>query len=300
MLTYSGSRNLYGILTSNIQSINLTTGDTLMANATRDLLAERNWDFLEQTFSIPSVSQQQFYNNLSNMDTIKSVISKIGTTQYYPKEVPSWGFWQSLNESTSYYSDISEWWVQFNGQIGIWPTPSSTAAAFTVTGEQKVIDLGVADYVTGTISGIVSNGTVVTGSGTTWSTAMAGRWIQIAKASGGDGMWYQIKSVSAPTGLTLVGGYNGLPIIAGSATYTIGEASLIPEAYQMIPVLDAVMYYFQFIQPDENRASEAAGKRTNLYNKMVNKYGKKSTSPVIDYGQTNSMSNPNLTISNVG
>ena len=296
MISYTGGRSLYGTLTSNLQSTNLSTGDTLIANSIRELLAERNWDFLQIPLTIPTATNTQFYNLLSNVSTVKSVTVSIGTTNYFPQEVPSWAFWNTLNETTSYYSDIPEWYVVFDGQLGIWPTSASTAGTINLTAEQKIVDLGFADYVTGTITTATAAGSTIVGSGTTWTANMAGRWIQIAKSSGGDGVWYQIKSVTNTTTLVLVGAYNGLSISSGSATYIIGEASIVPEDFQMIPVLDAVWYYFQFIQPDQSRATTALTKRTLLYNKMVNKFGKKTSSMVIDYGQSNSMHNPNLTI----
>lgn len=90
-----------------------------------------------------------------------------------------------------------------------------------------------------------SGGTIVTGSGTTWTSAMAGRYVQINASTGGDNAWYKIESVLSTTHLALSTPYAGADISAGSATYTIGQVSPIPEAYQIAPVYRAVALYWQ-------------------------------------------------------
>lgn len=91
---------------------------------------------------------------------------------------------------------------------------------------------------TATTSITVNNslgGSIVTGSGTTWTADMVGRYIQITQttaANGGDGFWYEIGSFIDSTHIGLLKPYEGTAISAGSAAYTIGQCSVIPEAYQ--------------------------------------------------------------------
>ncbi len=90
-----------------------------------------------------------------------------------------------------------------------------------------------------------NGGTIITGSGTTWTSAMEGRYIQISSASGGDNAWYKIEKVYSATILALSTQYNGTTISAGTATYIIGESSPIPEAYQIAPIYRATALYWQ-------------------------------------------------------
>ena len=129
---------------------------------------------------------------------------------------------------------------------------------------------------------------------------MNGRWIQIADSNStntGDGLWYQILSVTNTTTLTLVGVYNGPSIVAGSSSYVIGQTSLVPETYQMLPVYRAVEMYYTTINPDKDRAGQFKLKYSEGLKRMIADWGEKSTSPVIDYGPVqDAVKNPNLYI----
>jgi len=77
---------------------------------------------------------------------------------------------------------------------------------------------------------------------------MVGRYIQIANttaANGGDGFWYEIGSYTSATSIGLTKPYEGTAIAAGSATYTIGQVPVIPEAYQMAIVYRATALYWE-------------------------------------------------------
>jgi len=118
------------------------------------------------------------------------------------------------------------------------PTPcriSTSGNAITLRGRLNVRELSIADYTAGTIVSIAAQGTAIVGSGTTFTADMVGRYIQITPttaANGGDGMWYEIGSYTSATQIGLVKPYEGTAISAGTATYTIGQVPVIPEAYQ--------------------------------------------------------------------
>ncbi len=101
-----------------------------------------------------------------------------------------------------------------------------------------------------------NGGSIITGSATAWTSGMAGRYIQITNtsaANGGDGFWYKIARVESATVLVLQKAYQGTAISAGSATYTIGQVSPIPEAYQIAPVYRSAAQYWQN-KGDSNKA----------------------------------------------
>ena len=79
---------------------------------------------------------------------------------------------------------------------GTTPGPTFTGTTQTPT--------FVADYTTGTISQVINGSTAVLGAGTTWTSAMNGRLIQLP-----DSNWYIISSVLTNTTMTLATNYGG-------------------------------------------------------------------------------------------
>lgn len=91
-------------------------------------------------------------------------------------------------------------------------------------------------------------GSIVTGTGTTWTLDMVGRYMQITEttaAGGGDGFWYQIGAYYDSTHVTLVKPYEGTAIASGTATYIIGQCSAIPEAYEIGICFRSAAVYWQ-------------------------------------------------------
>jgi hypothetical protein len=256
MLTYTSRRNLFGTLSSDSGAANLEVGDTLINEADREVINAKPWRFREKTLTKSTVASQQFY--YIGEGRVRNVTVTIGSTRYTPTEVTTIDDWDRLNQSTS-TSDTPEYFFVSDGRIGFYPTPStSTSNAITVNLFRGHKDLTIADYTTGTIT--TTSGTTITGSGTTWTEKMAGRWLRITDsntANTGDGEWYEISSVTSSTVLELASPYLGTAITAGSATYTIGQTSIIPGDFHMVSVHRAVEQYFSFIQPEKERAALA-------------------------------------------
>lgn len=255
MLTYTTRRNLAGKLTSDSGSANLTVMDTLLNEADREVITMKPWGFREKTITKSTVASQQFYY-IGN-GRVRNVTVTIGSTKYTPTEIKTRDDWDMLNQSTS-LSDTPEYYFVGDGRIGFYPTPSSaTSNAITANILQGHKDLSIADYTTGTIT--TTDGVTITGTTTVWTEKMAGRWLRITDsdtANTGDGNWYEISSVTSATVLVLVSPYLGTAIATGTAAYTIGQSSIIPEDFQMVPVYRAVELYFTGIQPEEKRAEK--------------------------------------------
>src|SRR5690606_34137837 len=101
-----------------------------------------------------------------------------------------------------------------------------------------------------------NGGSIVTGSGTTWTLDMVGRYMMITNttaANGGDGFWYEIGGFIDATHISLLKPYEGTAIAAGSAAYTIGQCSVIPDAYDIGIVYSATALYWDK-QKDLERA----------------------------------------------
>lgn len=119
-----------------------------------------------------------------------------------------------------------------------------TSAATTATWDDALTEAATATITVSSDTG----GTIITGSGTSWATGMEGRFIKItatSAANGGDGEWYEVATVFDTTHLALTKPYTGDNITAGSATYTMGQVSLIPEAYDMAVVYRAAAIYWR-------------------------------------------------------
>lgn len=265
MLTYTTGRNLAGKLTGDSSSANLTILDTLINESIREIITMKPWNYRETSTTISTVASQQFYNLPSDCIRVNNVTITIGTTKYTPREVKTREDWDRINQTTNYLSNIPVNYFVFGGQVGFWPTPvSATANAITLSYLRGHKDLNVADYTTGTITTATNGSTGITGSGTSWTSQMAGRFIRITladTANTGDGTWYKIASVTSTTVLVLSAVYTGNSISAGSASYVIGQVSIIPEEFQMVPIHRACEIYFSAIQPEQLRA----GIFKNLY-----------------------------------
>lgn len=147
---------------------------------------------------------------------------------------------------------------------GAWSLPTGVYTVIFSSGEKRLATLtnsattcvwtnALTESATASITvGTDGGGSIVTGSGTSWTLDMVGRVIRITEtnaANGGDGMWYKIVAYYDSTHIGLDKPYQGTAISAGSAAYTIGQVSLIPEAYQMAPVYRAAALYWGINNP---------------------------------------------------
>jgi len=249
------------------------------------------------TIVIESISN--FQSLPYDMDLVESVFVTVSSTRYNPRPAPSRRFWDRLHYSTI-TSDTPEWWFVDNGKIALWPRPSTAGNQISLSGKIRVQDLNSIDYTTGKVD-IAPNGSIlITGSGTTWTAPMTGRWIRITHSdvasASGDGQWYEITSVPSATTLTIARPYGGTSLTTGaSAAYTIGQMPLVPEAFQVLPEHYAAFRYWM-----KEQDTERAATFKTIVNEGVSElfvaYGVNDLSMVIDSGEDEAILNPNLTI----
>ena len=231
------------------------------------------------------------------IDRVASVYVTVGTYNYTPKECPSRGIWDKLN-MTTFTSDIPTWWYVYDGKLGLFPRPSTATNIVTINSKQLAKDLSVADYTTGNILTAVNGSPTITGTGTTFTASMVGRWLRITEsdtANKGDGYWYRIRSYTSATVITLEKPYQGTAITAGAAAYTISLCSLMPEQYQDLPIYGALRTYFTSVQPDNQKAQLYEGMFQTMFKAMEKDYLQKNQSMVLDdgTGRDYEMQNPN-------
>ncbi len=296
MLTYTGGRTLYGQLTNNSSSSNLSFGDTMISEGTRAMLSKMPWPFLEKTATSTTTAGTQDYILPGDMARLINVYITIGTYKYIPTEVTSADDWARINNPESIQSDAVTNFYTIGNKIYFWPVPASTGNTITYDYIQLTRDLNTADYTIGTITTATVGSASIVGSGTSWSSGMSGSYLRITSGSAanlGDGIWYKIASVESATELTLSAVYKGSSIVAGTAAYTIGNCSLIPEKFQIGPVYFAASEYWRK-QDDDARADRYEAKYQETLDLMIDEEGTKSSSVVIDNGMTVPVINPNL------
>lgn len=296
MLSYTGGRNIFGIQTKNTNTTNLDFGDTLANQEYKRVISLKDWPFLERTRTQTTIANTQFQNLPYDVDLVREVAVTVSNIRYVPALAPSREYWDQLNQNTV-TSNIPQYYLVFNGQLGLWPTPSTSGNTITITARVRAIDLSIADYTTGTIVSIANGATTVTGSGTSWTSSMTGRYVRITysdTANKGDGQWYEISSVTSTTVLELVRAYGGTTIAAGSAAYTIGQMPLLPEAAHDIPWNFATATYWA--KESDPRSDVFFKKYEDGISALDTSYSSPTTDLVVDPGYRRAIINPNLTI----
>lgn len=301
MLTYTSRRNLFGDLCLNSTSATLTIADRLMNDSEKRIISAKDWPFLWKQYTKVTTTSQAI-NLPAYTSHPQSVYVTVGSYRYSPKEVSTRTEWDKINEVVV-TSDIPTHYFIYDGQILLFPTPATAGNTVTFNARKLARDLNVADYTTGSITTVATSGvtTTVTGSGTTWHTGMIGRFIRItdgdaANTLSGDHMWYEIASVPTSTTLTLTRTYGGTAIAAATASYTIGQVSLIPEPHNQLPIFEALKIYFTSIEPNADKAQLYGGMFDSGYAQMVRDFGSKMDVVLDDGNSKNEQFDPNLHI----
>jgi len=210
--------------------------------------------FLEATKDMETVADQEGYQipnkfrKLIDLYVINGSGDPSENTVYSPEMIFDPTRWKLIKQYHLGTSDVPYFTYVENTKFYIQPIPASSGNTITLRGRLNVRNLSIADYTTGTIVSVANQGTAVEGSGTTWTADMVGRYIQIMNttaANGGDGFWYEIGAWTDATHITLTKPYEGTAISAGSASYTIGQVPVVPEAYQPAIEFRATAIYWQ-------------------------------------------------------
>ena len=300
MYSYTGGRNYAGQLTNDTTSGNLTNLDSHINNNIGRVLRKHPWPFLFREGTVSTVANVQTVEVPANLVKVTSVVVETGTTRWTPHEVPNRDFWDRLNYTiaTAHTADFPTWWYYQQRRIHFWPTPS-TARTVTITGRIGFSRLNIADYTTGTILTTTVGSARVVGSSTVWTTGMGGRYLRITGSdtnNKGDDEWYEISSVTSGTQLDLVKLYRGAAIASGTAAYTIGQMSPIPDGYQEAPIYRAVeTYHASKSTPGSSEKMTRFGSMAaELENQMESDYGYATDNVVVEGDGDFEDDNPNL------
>lgn len=255
MKTYTQLLSQYQSLTNDSETANQTLGATLINDSIRTIcnLQGGKLRFLESTTDMTTVANQETYQipnkyrKLIDMYIYDGVGNPTDTI-YAPKMIFDPTIWKRVLQSHLGTQQVPYFTYVEKTTFKIQPIPSTTGNLIVLRGRLNTRDLSIADYTTGTIVSVANGGTAIVGSGTTWTADMVGRYIQITQttaANGGDGFWYEIGGFTDATHISLVKPYEGSAISAGSATYTIGQVPIVPEAYQPAILYRSIALYYQ-------------------------------------------------------
>lgn len=292
--------NYAASLSQNTKSDNIELIGNMVNDAHRYLLEK--YFFNENSTTIPTVSQQQFYNLPYNYSIGKTFTITQGSLKWTPTEIFSREDWDRLNVFP-YYSDIPKNFFIYNGQVGIWPIPSTPNNTLTFNYKIRVPDLTFTDYNTGTVT-MTNASATVTGATTSWlsnylpgagSVLNLNLWIK-ATAPNGDNNWYQISSIESATSLTLKNTYQGQT--KAGCSFVIGQMPLLLEDYHDLLVYRPLTIYFNSINHDDAKLK----KYEDLYDEGIAKldsYGGKKTIQVNLRSKINT-TNPNAYPQSIG
>ena len=226
---------------SSTSTNSLSSSDSFLAtqiNATIQYLYAqiRNYKTqpLPRTFN--TVASQIYYHVPSDLINIESLTITVGSIKYPLKPINSQDVWDRFQQLDFTSSSIPQYYFPRQYDFGIYPTPASILTG-TMVGNYLPQKLSVADYTSGTVV-VTQNSATVTGTDTTFTTAMIGRWFR-----GGDGgRWYKITSFTSTTVVTLETVFEETSISA--STFVIAQSPEIPEElHEYIPYRAAAVYY---------------------------------------------------------
>jgi len=300
MKTYTSFLTDIPRIINNSLTDNVTWAMEVVNDSIRYLVTK--YYFNERTYPVPggTVAMQQFYNLPPQVKKLINVTVKVGGVLWQPKECPTRQYWDALNV-IPFYQDFPSLFFVFNGQVGIYPTPSSSTNVLTLNYKTRIPELSQADYTTGTVS-ITTDTTLVTLAGGTFTKAMCqNAWIKIAHsatdAANGDGQWYEVSAWGSASTLTLKNNYTGATVAGGS--FILGECPILPEDYQDLPLYRMGVIYYTTRIPDQTRATLYQKLYDEGELKLNEEFGSKTSN--IELTDTEApIINPNLFQRNVG
>lgn len=282
MKTFNQLVTDYLTISRDDSSANETLGKQMMNDNIKTILNLEDWVFNRGTATDLTEAGRQYYPIPYNCQTIRKIKVNVNNTVYSLREIKSEAEWERLN-MVSNSSDVpTAFFVKpSTREFGIYPIPSTDGYTITINFKKRVIDYGADDYSEGTVT-ITSGESEITGSGTSWTSAMVGRYIKITN------YWYEITKVTDATHLTIRGEFGEDTVSGGN--YVIAEIVPLLEGSENAPLYFALARYFD---SREDRAQ--ADKYDALYEKAISdlyKSDEKTTSDVL-YQSLRESINPN-------
>lgn len=279
MLTYTDQQNLAKEI-SNLSDVTSVTNFKRDINAgTARFLARLGRPVDRQSKFTSSVANQQYYQIPEDSIRISYVVFLTGTNIWVPlQEIGDEATWRKMNAYPQTGTQPTHFFVRGGDEFGIYPTPSvSITDGIELVFEPRHTTLTADDYTTGTVS-VTNNSQTITGTGTTWTPAMANGSYVFQVTDGTGGNFIRITGYTNATTLTLENYYNG--ITNPTAPYRIGQISKIPEEYQETPV-DYAMYRHFLGKNETNNANDFQVRWQNSLKEAESTYGMSTSNQIV-------------------
>jgi len=179
----------------------------------------------------------QYYNNPNGFVTVDGItiaVGAVGTSSIirYPLTLESSQLdWERYNIVPMQIAVPPQKYFPRRDDFGIWPIPRTlyTANCYYHYRDRNLL---VDDYIAGSIT-LTQNSNKVTGSGTAFTSAMVGRWLEVTDTTvPGQGYFYRINHFTSTTQVELDSLWQGATT-SGITGYRIGETPEIPEDLHM-------------------------------------------------------------------
>lgn len=249
-LTYTDIQNQYLRNIGKAGSTDTTILSDLQLNLGQryQLMLAKMGNYMTQIPKTAStVVNQQYYHYPSGIVNIETATINLGTYTAPLEVINSQHNWDILNSIQIQASAVPQFIFPRRDDFGIWPTPQGV---YTINFNYHWRDrnLGVADYTTGTVTA-TNNSTTIVGVGTTWTSAMVGRWFVVTDTTApGQGYWYRIAAFNSTTSLTIETSYEATT--SAGVTYRIGQTPELPEEGHIILVDGATSDFYAGLMAD--------------------------------------------------
>jgi len=234
----------------------------------------RYWNRESATANL--VADQQYYQTPENCLRVTGVVGIVDDARYPLEEVYNEERWNVLNTREVTSEIPAAFFIRGDDEIGIYPIPASAVTGgLEIYFEPREKNMSQDDYTTGTVT--VTNGSAtITGSGTTFTQAMVGRYFRVT--DGSEGLWYRIATFTSTTVLVLENIYEGT---SGAAkTYEIGEMANLPDELHEA-LIDYAMYRYSLRRRDPASTRDYRALWESAIDMARQNYARKTTSRVI-------------------
>ncbi len=240
MRTYSSYVTDIPRFIQNSDSDNISWGMEVINDHLRYLTTRYFWN--EESVSFATKANVQFYPLPAQLNKVVNCTVLIGNVLWQPRECSSRQLWDALNV-IQFYQDYPYYYFIWDGQIGLWPTPTTSGDVVTINYKSRIVDLTMAD-VTDTNTGYTLSATngsttlIATGSGTTpfvnWMAQKVSRVVNLGTMTGfltgGTTVTYSSAGdtqynfeTGTPLTFTDIASYSG--ITAGTTIYYAGNVT---------------------------------------------------------------------------
>ncbi len=179
----------------------------------------------------------QYYNNPNGFVTVDGItisVGQVGTSRIirYPLVLESSQLaWEEYNIVPMQIAIPPQKFFPRRDDFGVWPIPRTLYNANCYY-HYRDRNLLVDDYISGSIT-LTQNSNKVTGSSTTFTPAMVGRWLEVTDTTvPGQGYFYRIAHYTSATQVEFDSLWQGATT-SGITGYRIGETPEIPEDLHM-------------------------------------------------------------------